>query len=178
MGFPKALLHFRGETFADTLVRLFAATCDEVIVVLGYDADRIRAGIRREARFVVNPEPQLGQLSSLQTGLRAVSPDSVAVLFTPVDYPAIAPATVETLIQAYAPGVDAAVPRCRGRHGHPVLIAPSVAADILNLEPSRSARDVMHAIAASTCYLDVDDPGILRDVDDPAAYEALRQVRA
>jgi hypothetical protein len=36
----------------------------------------------------------------------------------------------------------------------------------------------MHAITDSTAYLDVDDPGILRDIDDPEAYAALRRIGA
>jgi molybdenum cofactor cytidylyltransferase len=35
MGFPKALLTYRAETFLDTLCGLFAARCSPVIVVLG-----------------------------------------------------------------------------------------------------------------------------------------------
>jgi CTP:molybdopterin cytidylyltransferase MocA len=45
MGSPKALLRYRGQTFLDTLISLFAARCSPVIVVLGADADRIRRGL-------------------------------------------------------------------------------------------------------------------------------------
>ena len=72
MGFPKALLRYRDETFLDTLIGLFAARCSPVIVVLGAHADRIRARTLRPATFVINPDYQRGQTSSMQCGLRAV----------------------------------------------------------------------------------------------------------
>jgi CTP:molybdopterin cytidylyltransferase MocA len=32
---------------------------------------------------------------------------------------------------------------------------------------------VIHRHLARACYVDVNDPGILRDVDDPEAYRTL-----
>ena len=47
MGFPKALLPYREETFLDTLCGLFATRCSPVIVVLGAGAAEIRARATR-----------------------------------------------------------------------------------------------------------------------------------
>jgi molybdenum cofactor cytidylyltransferase len=172
MGTAKALLAYRGETFLDRLIGLFEPLCSQVIVVLGHDADRIRAGLRRDAEFVLNPDPARGQLTSLQCGLLAVSREADAVFFTPVDYPAIQPSTVTLLLEAFSDN-DAVVPRHAGRRGHPVLVSTRLLPRFLELSPDRSARDVMHAASERTRYVDVDDPGILRDVDDLKAYEEL-----
>ena len=72
MGSPKALLRYRGQTFLDTLISLFAARCSPVIVVLGANADEIRRGLSCSAEFVINPDYRTGQTSSMQCGLRAV----------------------------------------------------------------------------------------------------------
>ena len=96
MGSPKALLEYRGETFIQRLVRVLSAVCDPVIVVLGYHADTLRPAVR-DATIVVNPAPERGQLSSLQTGLAALPADAEGFLFTPVDSPAVEIATVERL---------------------------------------------------------------------------------
>src|SRR5262249_39848884 len=69
MGTPKALLDYRGETFLDRLIRVTGAVCDPVIVVLGHHAQEIRGRVKSAAHFVVNPDPERGQLSSLQTAL-------------------------------------------------------------------------------------------------------------
>src|ERR1019366_3300250 len=98
MGFPKALLRYRDETFLDTLIGLFAARCQPVIVVLGAHSDRIRERTLRPATFAINADYQRGQTSSMQCGLRAVPADADSVLFTLVDHPAVAPATLDALL--------------------------------------------------------------------------------
>jgi molybdenum cofactor cytidylyltransferase len=177
MGSPKALLEIRGETFADRLIGVFDGFCSQVVVVLGHDAGRIQKGIAREARFVVNPDHALGQLTSLQCGLRSIDSKPDAVLFTPVDCPSFSRETVASLLDVFerrrAPAV---VPRCDGRHGHPVLIASDLVGEFLALPAGATAREVIHRHAGHTLYVDVDDPGINRDVDDPDAYRLLLQV--
>ena len=74
MGSPKALLDYRGETFVERLVRLFSRVCDPVIVALGNHPEPIRARIEGCAEVVINPDPDRGQLSSLQTALAALPP--------------------------------------------------------------------------------------------------------
>ena len=172
MGFPKALLRYREETFLDRLAGLFAARCSPVIVVLGAAADRIRAGGHSAATFVVNPDWASGQTTSMQCGLRAVPPDADGVLFTLVDHPAVAPATIDALLA----GPRAAllrVPRSNGRRGHPIWFSRAIIPEFLALPDTGAARDVVRRHAAQTQFLDVDDPGILADIDDPEAYRGL-----
>ena len=179
MGSPKALLPIGGETFADRLIGKFEGICDQIVVVLGHDADGIRSGIARQAEFVFNPNHALGQLTSLQAGFRALHSETQAVFFTPVDYPAFTRATVDrlALLQSrdrQGTGVHSVwVPQYNGRHGHPVLISAELVPEFLALPVEGSARDVIHRHIGHTLYIDVDDPGIARDVDDPDAYQAL-----
>jgi CTP:molybdopterin cytidylyltransferase MocA len=170
MGFPKALLEFRGETFLDRLVRLFAAHCSPVVAVLGAEAERIRAGLRsaEAARLVVNPEWRGGQITSMQCGLREIAPGQ-DVLFTLVDVPAVTAQTLEKLLAA-APA-PLRIPRFDGRRGHPVLFAASLVPEFLALGPAQSARDVVNRHPVE--YVDTDDAGVVRDIDDPEAYRQL-----
>jgi molybdenum cofactor cytidylyltransferase len=184
MGSPKALLKAPGsgpaESFLDRLIGLCGASCTPVIVVLGAHAEAIRAGAarRREATFVVNEQHHLGQLSSLQCGLRAVPKEAAGVLFTPVDYPGVQPGTIAGLVAALRRGgnVRVVIPRYQGKRGHPVAVTREIVAELLELPPGAQARDVIHRHAAEACYVDVDDPGILRDIDDPEAYRALTEL--
>lgn len=168
MGQPKALLEYRGETFLDRLIGLFEARCSTVVVVLGYHAEAIRKGVRRVARFVVNPYPERGMLSSLQTGLAALPAECESFFFTPVDYPAISAATVARLAESQA---AVAIPRFAGKRGHPVLCRRELATEFLAC--ADKASDVIHAHIAETEYIEVDDAGILTDVDDAEAYARL-----
>jgi molybdenum cofactor cytidylyltransferase len=175
MGFPKALLRYRDETFLDTLIGLFAERCQPVIVVLGAHAGRIREGTRRPATFVTNEDYQRGQTSSMQCGLRAVPSAAGSVLFTLVDHPAVSAATLDALLagQVQVPGPLVRVPRYQGRRGHPIWFSREIIAEFLGLPELGAARDIVRSHAAQTEFLDVDDPGILADIDDAAAYGRL-----
>ncbi len=52
MGRPKALLEYKGETFLDRQIRLYAGAGAHVICVLGKDAGAIAAALRRAAEAV------------------------------------------------------------------------------------------------------------------------------
>jgi molybdenum cofactor cytidylyltransferase len=176
MGFPKALLPYGEETFLDRLAGLFAARCSPVIVVLGAEAERIRAGGgptgHSAATFVVNPDWARGQTTSMQCGLRAIPPHADGVLFTLVDHPAVRPDTIDALLA----GPRAAllrVPRYHRRRGHPIWFSRELIPEFLALPETGAARDVVRSHAAQTEFLDVDDPGILADIDDPHAYRGL-----
>src|SRR2546423_6373747 len=99
MGSPKALLEFRGETFLDRLIGVFSGFCAPVVVVIGAEAARIRSALKRpeEAVFAENPDYRLGQLSSMQCGLRAMPENVEGVLFTLVDHPSVRPSTIASL---------------------------------------------------------------------------------
>jgi molybdenum cofactor cytidylyltransferase len=172
MGTPKALLELRGETFVDRLIRCFAPYCSPIIVVLGHEPEIVRAGVHSgdKAVFVLNTNYQRGQFSSLQCGLRAIPPTSDGVVFTPVDHPNIEPSTVGKLIDARS---FVAIPQYLGRHGHPVLCSAALIPEFLALPLESQAPVVMHRHQDQTRYIDVADPGILDDIDDPEAYRRL-----
>ena len=182
MGSPKALLEYRNETFIERLVRVLSSVCDPVIVVLGYHAEAIRPMIGNSATIAINPDPERGQLSSLQTGLAAVPEDAEGFLFIPVDSPAVDIETVGHVAAEFrrrSPATLLVIPRImRGqdaRRGHPVFATRTIAEEILALPTTAKASDVIHGHIPETVYVDVDDPGILTDIDDPEAYRRLSE---
>jgi molybdenum cofactor cytidylyltransferase len=171
MGSPKALLPFQGETFLETLLALFATRCSTVIVVLGAGAETIRMAIHREALFVDNRDYLSGQTSSLQAGLRAVPPDADGVLFTLVDHPSVAASTIDALLEPPFPLIR--IPRFGAERGHPVWFRRDLIPEFLALPPTGAANQVVRAHRDQTEFLDVSDPGVVADIDDPAAYQEL-----
>jgi CTP:molybdopterin cytidylyltransferase MocA len=176
MGTPKALLLFQNETFLDRLIRIFGRVCDPLVVVVGQHANQIQAGIERgrDVLFAENPEPDRGMLSSLQCGL-ALVPDGVsAAMFLPVDHPDIQVSTIETLAAQFrSHRAPVTVPTYAGEHGHPVCIAHALITELLALPPDAKASDVIHRHVAQTAYVEVSDPAVVTDVDDPSAYAEL-----
>jgi CTP:molybdopterin cytidylyltransferase MocA len=176
MGTPKALLDYRGETFAARLVRVLGGVCGPVWVVLGHHAEQIRPHVPGGARVAINPDPDRGQLSSLQTALAQLPRESEGFAFIPVDCPAVAESTVAALARAFArrtPGTLLVIPRMDGQRGHPVFAARAIAEELLALAPSATARDVVHRHVSRTEYVEVDDAGIFADIDTPEAYRRL-----
>ena len=79
MGRPKALLPMSasGETFLDRITRtLIDGGVDGLYVVVGADADSIRANVREtpRVRILYNPDYEQGQLTSLLTAIREIDP--------------------------------------------------------------------------------------------------------
>ena len=177
MGTPKALLDYRGETFLNRLIRVLGTVCDPVIVVLGYHEDEIRSQVNGRARFVINPDPSRGQLSSLQTGLAGVPADAEGVLFMPVDCPSAELSTVERIVDAFhAPENPLLViPRHEGNRGHPVCARRELIEEFLALPAEGQAKEVVRRHTDRTVYLDTFDAGVLSDIDDPEAYRILQE---
>lgn len=178
MGSPKALLDYRGETFVERLVRLFSRICDPVIVALGEHPEPIRARIEGRAEIVINPDPDRGQLSSLQTALAALPPQADGFMFTTVDCPAVEAETLTRIVARFKrrdPATVLVIPSYGGRHGHPVCAASALAQEFLALPPKAQARDVVHRHLAGTVYIEVDDAGILVDVDDAETYRRMTE---
>jgi CTP:molybdopterin cytidylyltransferase MocA len=175
MGRPKALLEYRGDTFLDGLIGLFSSRCAPVIVVLGAGADEIRNAARRPATFVVNPDYSRGQITSMQCGLRAVPAETDGVLFTLVDHPAASAGVVDALLDAGG-SARLRVPRHKGQQGHPIWFSKELIPEFLAVEENGAARDVVRRHASETEFLDLDDPGVLENIDTPRQYRALTGV--
>ena len=171
MGRDKALLPYAGTTFLEHLARLFLTHVSKVVVVLGYHADLIRAALPSlpGLQVALNPNYQAGQLSSLQTGLRAAP--AGLVLLTLVDHPAVAPSTVSAILAH--PDAPLVIPRYQNRRGHPILLSRPLIDEILALPPDAAAKQVVRAHHSEAIFLDLDDPGILRDIDTPADFQHL-----
>ena len=176
MGQMKALLPLDDgtTTLLEKMVDTMGYACRDVIVVLGHEADRLRAAVPATARTVENLDYDRGMLSSLQTGLAAAG-QADFVLFTPVDLPSLQMSTVQAVAQHCVPAASVVFPRWGGHRGHPVACGRPAVAALRNAPASSNARDVLEHFAQTSVYVEVDDPGIRMDIDDPASYhEYLR----
>lgn len=182
MGRPKALLlDPDGRPFVARLVRTFsAAGIQQVIVVTGSLHAQIASALAADdlpvvPQLVNNPQPALGQISSLWTGLDAAIQSRVpGVLMTLVDIPLVQVSTVRQVIDAWAQHRAPIVrPAVGNRHGHPVLFDQSVFDALRHAPITEGARAVVHANADRIVDVPVDDEGCLLDVDTPADYDAV-----
>jgi molybdenum cofactor cytidylyltransferase len=181
MGRSKAALPLAGgDTFVTRIVRtLKAASVEDVVVVVGHDADTVLdafAASDLEARFVENPDYEQGQLSSLLAGLRVVDrPGVVAALVTLVHVPLVSASTVRAVLERYHATRAPIVRPVRGaQHGHPVLIDRRLFDAVRRADPSIGAKAVIRENVSTAGDVAVEDDGAFADADTPEDYERLR----
>jgi len=184
MGSPKPLLPVdQKDTFLTRLVRtLLSAGVDEVLVVLSVDGplDAIKSVLRDlpySIRIVENPDPQNGQLSSLQCGLNAIDqPDVDAMLMTLVDLPLVSPKTVRALLDTYkktrAPIVRPSRPDGTA-HGHPVIFDRALFNKLRLASLETGAKPIVRAYESEVVNVSVEDEGAFVDIDTPADYRRI-----
>lgn len=177
MGQDKALLTYRGRTFLETIISILReADVSRVAAVLGHHAEEVQRGVKLEyVEVVINPEYHRGQTSSLQAGLRALeSADLDAVVLCLVDHPLISADTVRALVASFRrSGAPVVIPTFQNQRGHPVLVARALFDELLRLSPDEGANTVIRKYRDATQLVELNDSGILLDVDDPETYRRL-----
>ena len=168
-GGKKLLTLIDGEPLLDHTIRaLLEGGAAEVIVVVGRDA---RAELERDVnamldprvRPVENPDPSRGMFSSIQEGVAQARGDAILVM--PGDMPFVSPDTVRAVIATYARTPAIVSPRYRGKRGHPVALPASLRDEIRAADSRATLHDVIHAHTDIRIDVDVEDRGIVRDVD-------------
>ena len=180
MGEPKQLLPFGDSTIIETVIdNLLGSKLNEVIVVVGHEARKIRAHIQHKpVKIVFNPDYQEGMLTSAQCGVQSISASANAFAMTLVDLPLITPDLVNLVIDAYVQTEGRiAVPSYNYRRGHPVIFNRRYAADLLALdEDSGGVRSLFQKYADDIHYVTVETDRVLWDIDYREDYEeALRK---
>lgn len=155
---------------------------NEVLVVLGFQGDLVRESLTGlNLRFVINEDYELGMSSSVVRGVKAVSSEADVVAIHPGDVPYIKVSTLRELIN-YARELlkksDAfvVVPRLASimRTGHPLVIGRKLLVGVYQIsEEELGLKGFLRKNTDKIHYYDVDDVGILRDVD---TLEDLKKV--
>ena len=142
---------------------------DRIWVVVGWQAEQVRAMLAPYAKVecVPNEDFRQGMFSSVKTGLaRASAP---RVFLQPGDCALISPAVYARMLLADG---DIVIPTYGSKKGHPVLFQGSVIPEILALPDDAILRDYIQAMGFAT--IEVQDEGILLDIDTPEDYKAIR----
>ena len=175
MGRPKLLLELEGRPIIRHAVeRVVSAGIRCVLVVAGPEHGAlVRALDGLDVRFVVNPVPEAGQGSSVSVGVKALPPETTAVLIALGDQPRVPPQVIPALLDALKlPGKTIAAPRYADGLGNPVLFAASVLPELLVLPGDRGARAVVERDPARLAVVEIASP-MPRDIDTPEDYERL-----
>lgn len=105
-----------------------------------------------------------GMGASIACGVSAAA-EADGYVIALADMPYIEPATVRSIAEALAQGAVCAAPVHRGRRGHPVGFSRALRDELLALAGEQGARAVLERAADRARFIEVEDAGVLRDVD-------------
>ena len=176
MGRAKVLLPFGSSTLLGTvLAKLAKAGIPRVVVVLRPDLPEAQRFARDAgAEVVINPHPEEEMLVSIRLGVEVLAPTVDALFVWPADHPAVALRTLSLLIGGASREV-ALIPLYEGRRGHPALVGADLLAGIADIPPNEGLRWLWRDRADAVREIDVADPGVIENLDDPASYERARR---
>jgi molybdenum cofactor cytidylyltransferase len=173
MGRCKQLLDLGGKSvLARCLETLLAGNVSEIVVVVGVNGGLVAAEAGRfPVRVVVNDDPAGDMASSVRVGRAALSATTSAVIVALCDYPLVLPATVASLKESHDRKPDCIViPSHSGQRGHPLLFPRMI---LEELQGDLTLRDLVRGDPNRLRFVEVDDPGILFDMDTEEDYQRL-----
>jgi CTP:molybdopterin cytidylyltransferase MocA len=179
-GGGKLLARLGGQPIIEAVLdNLREAPVDEVIVVVGADAERLREVCERYGvRPVANEEWERGQSTSVLAGLRACDKKSRAAVILLGDQPFVGADAVERLVAAFAEGANVAVATYGGKRRNPVLFSrevwPLLEAELAGDEGARSVLRRHPELVVEVPCEGVGDPA---DVDTREDLRRLEEMR-
>jgi molybdenum cofactor cytidylyltransferase len=177
-GGGKLLAKFGGRPIIEAVLdNLREAPVDEIIAVVGADAERLREVCERHSvRTVANEEWEWGQSTSVVAGLRASGGRAAVVLLG--DQPFVGAEAVARLVAAFAEGAKVAVATYEGKRRNPVLFSREVWPLLeTELAGDEGARSVLRRHPELVVEVPCEGVGDPTDVDTREDLRRLEEMR-
>ncbi|QWD69175.1 nucleotidyltransferase family protein [Polynucleobacter sp. VK25] len=182
-GYPKALLKKDGGSLLKRFINSVQSFKPiETLVVTGFYSDKIESeinsikqGTRSPITTVKNPNPDLGQSSSVRLGLESLKSDYDVLLIALCDQPNIANLEIRTLLEQFTErgaNQEIILPMVDGQRGNPVLFSRGVIKSILAI-PAMVCRPYMDQHPEVIQLFDTNNQAYLMDVDTEADIQKL-----
>ena len=147
-----------------------SSICDEMIVVIGHDADAVSAALGDRRFHRAQSDPDVPMFRSIRAGLevaRGLDPAATVVL-QPADHPEVARSTLAALTEkSLQYPHQAIIPEFASQGGHPILISPAVISRLLVSESPAGLGDFWISYPEYCVRIAVDDASVCRDIDTP-----------
>jgi molybdenum cofactor cytidylyltransferase len=179
MGQNKLLLSFKGKPLiAHAVDTLLASEVDEIVVVLGHEAEKIRGQLQgKQVRLVQNPDYRDGLSTSVRVGVRAVSPQVEGIMIYLADQPLLEPADLNYIIKAFALAKQVnrsiVVPLFHGQRGNPVILNSSYREAILELVGDVGCKRLIKRYPDKVFGVEMETDHVVCDVDNIDDYEEV-----
>ncbi len=177
MGANKLLLSLDGKPLLRHVVEAIrAAGMASIVVVLGHEAEKIRAALAGDdLAFALNPNYRLGLATSLKCGLAAAPEACDGAMIFLGDMPNVDPELVKRMMAAFDPAQKRAivVPVKGGRQGHPVLWGRRFFPLLQEkLSGDSGAKHLIAENAEWVARIEAAHDGVFADLDTPEDFSA------
>ena len=163
----KMLVEYKSKPIIYHTTSTMKQTCDNVTIVTGcYDVDYLELFDKTEGITIVNNKDyEKGMFSSVLLGVKNIENDFFLI---PGDCPLVKVSTYQKLVSDKS---QISVPTYKGRKGHPIFISKELLEELKNenIESNLKVFRDKHQVN----YVEVNDPGILFDVDNLEDYQKL-----
>jgi molybdenum cofactor cytidylyltransferase len=180
LGRPKQLLSIGDQTMIEVVIdKLLEAEIEEIVVVVGYHADRIKELlIERDIQIIYNPDYKLGQSTSLIKAIEALNEKCMGILCMLGDQPLIKLSTLNSLITEFKEGENLIVfPKYNDQRGNPVIFSTELKSEMLKVSGDQGARSLLIKYKDQSKAIEVDDQGVIFDIDTESDYQRLLEWR-
>jgi molybdenum cofactor cytidylyltransferase len=176
-GQQKQLLLWRGQPLVrHAVLAALRGGLSPVVVVTGAYAEGVEAVLRDlPVVFANNPDWAQGQSTSLQTGLRRLSPEIGSAVILLADQPLIPDKLVRTLVETHASTLSPLVaPRVNGQRVNPVLFDSLTFPDLFALTGDTGGRPLFsEPYHYPVAWVDWMEESLFMDVDTEQDYRGL-----
>ncbi len=170
----KLLLKFKTESILKTTIRnLLAADVDEIIVVLGHEADLVAEEIKEfKVKSVLNPTFQNGMNGSIKKGINTAGENANAFMICLADQPLISSKVYNTIIENFKHEYSKdnriiQVPYFKSHRGNPACFSAIYKDKLMNNPSQSGARQVIEENIEKMIKITLDEESILLDIDYP-----------
>jgi len=171
----KLLLKIDSETLIEHVIKAAKeSSADEVIVVLGYEAQKIKEKLAKlDCKLVVNENYMKGQSGSVKVGLSAVSSNAEAVMILPADVALIDPESINRVAEEYRKSRNRIVIASHQQQsGHPILIDRSLFPEVSEIgEETQGLKAVINHHRSEIKYVEVGTVNVLIDIDTREEFD-------
>lgn len=176
MGYPKALLPLGTEIFITHILGILRSIgLPRPVIILGRTARTIQPRIRDwPADIRINPDPDRGQLSSIQLAFSGVDPQFNAGMIWPVDQPAVSEDLVRCLAQLFLDsGSLIACPKYGEKRGHPAIFHRVLFQEFMDAPLEEGPKKILLRHQHEIVLLPTEESGAICDIDTPSDYQSL-----
>ena len=164
-GADKRLININNQSMVVAAAKkLKNALPDTRVVITNHDQELETILKAENISYILCNDAEKGIGASLSCAIRH-TPNADAWLIALGDMPFISDTSYTRILHKLGQGASICAPGYKGQRGHPVGFQNRFKQELMSLSDDKGARDIINKHKEQLSIIDVDDPGILIDID-------------